>query len=201
MVGMSSRGPYAKGVAKRAEILETALEIIARNGYSGATVKELADAVGLSQNGLLHYFGSKDALFIEILRARDEADSQLDFPVTDDGSSDHVDAIAQLLDHHAKLPGFVQLRARLLNEAAEAGHPSHEFFRERYTLIRTAGADVFRDLQAQGRVRADLDPNTLGVMLFALIDGLQTQWMYAPNDIDMAAEVRQFFAALAPPVV
>lgn len=199
MVGMSSRGPYAKGVAKRAEILETALEIIALNGYSGATVKELAEAVGLSQNGLLHYFGSKDALFTEILRARDEADSKLDFAVADDGSPDLVNGIAQLLDHHAQLPGFVQLRARLLNEAAEPGHPSYEFFRERYALIRTNGGRVFRELQEKGTVRPDLDPDALGVMLFALIDGLQTQWMYAPTEIDMAAEVRQFFAALAPP--
>jgi len=70
------RGPYAKGVAKREEILQTALEIIARDGYSGATVKQIADAVGLSQNGLLHYFGSKDALFTEVLRQRDRADEQ-----------------------------------------------------------------------------------------------------------------------------
>ena len=74
------RGPYAKGKAKRAEILDVALEVIAREGYTGATVKELADAVGLSQNGLLHYFGSKDALFAEILRRRDEiAAIEVDF--------------------------------------------------------------------------------------------------------------------------
>src|SRR6187402_3052279 len=69
---MGTRGPYAKGKAKRAEILDVALEVIARDGYTSATVKHLADAVGLSQNGLLHYFGSKDALFLEILKHRDE---------------------------------------------------------------------------------------------------------------------------------
>lgn len=66
---MAARGPYAKGKAKRAEILDTALRVIAEQGYSGATVKQLADAVGLSQNGLLHYFGSKDNLFLEILES------------------------------------------------------------------------------------------------------------------------------------
>src|SRR6187402_3711968 len=68
------RGSYAKGVAKREEILERALEVIAREGYRGASVKELADAVGLSQAGLLHYFDSKEELFTEILRKRDEVD-------------------------------------------------------------------------------------------------------------------------------
>src|SRR6478736_945527 len=71
---MARRGAYAKGVAKREEILEAALEVIAREGWHGASVKELADAVGLSQAGLLHYFDSKEELFIEIVRKRDEVD-------------------------------------------------------------------------------------------------------------------------------
>ena len=71
---MARRGSYAKGVAKREEILERALEVIAREGYRGASVKELAEAVGLSQAGLLHYFDSKEELFTEILRKRDEVD-------------------------------------------------------------------------------------------------------------------------------
>src|SRR6478736_6791304 len=68
------RGSYAKGVAKREEILERALDVIAAEGYRGASVKVLADAVGLSQAGLLHYFDSKEELFTEILRKRDELD-------------------------------------------------------------------------------------------------------------------------------
>ena len=71
---MAQRGSYAKGVAKREEILATALEVIAREGYRGASVKVLAEAVGLSQAGLLHYFDSKDELFTEILRKRDDLD-------------------------------------------------------------------------------------------------------------------------------
>lgn len=71
---MARRGSYAKGVAKRGEILDAALEVIGRDGYSRATVREIADAVGLSQNGLLHHFGSKERLFVEVLRHRDELD-------------------------------------------------------------------------------------------------------------------------------
>src|SRR5690606_19486752 len=73
--GSGSRGSYAKGVAKREEILTRALEVIAREGYRRASVKELAESVGLSQAGLLHYFGTKDELFVDILRKRDEVDA------------------------------------------------------------------------------------------------------------------------------
>ena len=57
---MAQRGSYAKGVAKREEILERALDVIATEGYDGASVKRIAEAVGLSQAGLLHYFDSKE---------------------------------------------------------------------------------------------------------------------------------------------
>ena len=57
---MAQRGSYAKGVAKREEILERTLDVIATEGYDGASVKRIAEAVGLSQAGLLHYFDSKE---------------------------------------------------------------------------------------------------------------------------------------------
>ncbi|MBS1674133.1 MAG: helix-turn-helix transcriptional regulator, partial [Actinobacteria bacterium] len=72
---MAKRGAYAKGVVKREEILAAALEIVGRLGYRNASVREIADAVGLSPAGLLHYFGTKEELFVEILRARDALDT------------------------------------------------------------------------------------------------------------------------------
>ena len=132
---MASRGPYAKGKAKRAEILDVALEVIARDGYSSATVKHLADAVGLSQNGLLHYFGSKDALFLEILRRRDEV---LAAQVGAQGADFAGDLAARMLraaDDEIATPGVTQLSLRVTGEATEPEHIAHDFFRERYQAI------------------------------------------------------------------
>ncbi|WP_334169192.1 helix-turn-helix domain-containing protein, partial [Timonella senegalensis] len=68
---MAKRGSYAKGAAKKEEILDTALRVIAENGYSKATLKDVADAVGLSQMGVLHHFGTKEELFTQVLAQRD----------------------------------------------------------------------------------------------------------------------------------
>lgn len=191
---MPGRGAYAKGVAKRAEILEAALEIIARNGYSGATVRELADAVGLSQNGLLHYFGSKDALFVEILRRRDEVD-QATYVDERPPSSDVVTDLMEFLRHNSEVPGLVQLYSRLSNEASEPSHPSHEYFRERYEVVRHAQTKAVAALQEQGRLPDDVDPDKLAVILAALADGLQTQWMY-DQSIDMSESIGYLFQLL-----
>lgn len=187
---MSGRGPYAKGVAKRAEILETALQVVAEQGYSGATVKQIADAVGLSQTGMLHYFGSKDALFREILRRRDEID-YASFVNPDDPSAELADHFVDLMRHNAQVPGLVHLYSRLSNESAEPSHPSHDFFQERYEVSRRIGGVAIERLQEQGRVPSDLDPELLSVLLSALADGLQTQWMY-DQSLDMAAHIEYF---------
>jgi AcrR family transcriptional regulator len=192
---MAARGPYAKGVAKREEILSTALRIIATHGYSGATVKQLAEAVGLSPNGLLRYFGSKDALFIEILRRRD--DEALARSAPDQEPHDTADMVAAVA-RNAEVPGLVQLYARLGNEAAEPDHPAHDYFHERYRAIRAMWSRNLRRLQAEGRLVPTVDPEMLAVAASALVDGLQTQRMY-DQELDMPGHLALLLDAFLVP--
>ena len=188
---MAARGPYAKGKAKRAEILDVALDVIARQGYSGATVKELADAVGLSQNGLLHYFGSKDALFAEILRHRDEVTAIQVDAENRDFAEGLADSILAAIDDEISSPGLAQLALRMTGEATEPDHMAHDFFRERYEAIRLVVHDALTRLQADGRLSSDVDPVAVSALVFASWDGLQIQWMY-----DKSIDVRAHMAYL-----
>ena len=188
------RGRYAKGVAKREEILTTALDVIARNGYRRTSVKELADAVGLSQAGLLHYFSSKEELFQEVLRKRDEVDSQ----GISDLSRISIDEYVRFIRHNADVPGLVQLYARLSNEATDPEHPAHAYFVERQRLIRAQFADLIRGRQEAGDAHASLDPDMTATLLVAVTDGLQTQWMLDPQ-IDMAEHIAYLWRLIAQP--
>src|SRR2546422_9248639 len=104
---MASRGPYAKGVAKREEILTAALEVIARHGYRKTSTRELAAAAGLSEAGMLHYFGSKEQLFEAVLRARDEAD------LARVETRDAIDNLTAIGRHNGSGPGRAQLDSTL----------------------------------------------------------------------------------------
>jgi AcrR family transcriptional regulator len=194
--GMSQRGPYAKGVAKRSEILDAALVIIGRDGYSKATLQQLSEEVGLSQMGLLHYFGSKDALITAVLRQKDEVDSALVLAEASASGVEFPDTILSVVEHNIAMSGFVQLFSRLSNEAAESDHPGHDYFRQRYEMARESGAKEFARLAEAGRLQADADPMELSIMLFALMDGLQTQWMYAPDEIAMTKIIRTFLTTV-----
>jgi hypothetical protein len=40
--------------------------------------------------------------------------------------------------------------------------------------------------QQAGEVRSDISPETLVVLIFAMMDGLQIQWLMEPERIDMS---------------
>ena len=50
---------------RRTQILDAAIDVMAKNGSANVTMMEVADAAGLSKGGLAHYFKSKDELFKE----------------------------------------------------------------------------------------------------------------------------------------
>lgn len=193
---MVQRGSYAKGVAKREEILTRALDVIAREGYAGASVKQLAAAVGLSQAGLLHYFDSKDELFTAILRKRDQSDvshfsSSASGTTIDDIREGYVDVIR----HNSEVPGLVQLFSQLATDAASPTHPAHQYFLQRSEGLRGIVTHAVARAQADGNMTTDVDPDTLARIFQAVSDGLQLQWMLEP-DVDMAAIVDALFTAL-----
>jgi AcrR family transcriptional regulator len=188
---MATRGAYAKGVIKREEILEAALAVVAAHGYRRASVREIADAAGLSPAGLLHYFGTKEELFVAILRARDERDEQ------EYVGEDTVESFLAVVRHNAAVPGLVQLYSQLAAEAGDPEHPAHAYFRERTATVEGATIAGVIAAQAAGEIRADLDPAWIIRSLHALADGLQSAWMLDPS-LDMAAEIEQFIALLKP---
>lgn len=198
---MAARGSYAKGVAKREEILTTALEVIARYGYRKTSIRELAAAVGLSQTGLLHYFGTKEELFAEVLRKRDEVDAAAYGMAGDsDGAPsvvipDIIGGMVQVVRHNADVPGLVQLYAQFSTEAAEPGHPARGFFQQRYAEFRRLVSGAIREKQAAGELPPGLDPERIARLLMAASDGLQTQWML-DDSIDMADHIAYLWERL-----
>ncbi|GGL12299.1 AcrR family transcriptional regulator [Curtobacterium luteum] len=188
---MARRGSYAKGIAKREEILSIALDLVAVNGFRRTSIKDIADAVGLTQAGLLHYFDSKDELWVEVLKRRDEIDDAHDWH-----ASDPAALLAAVVRHNAEVPGLVQMFVNLSAAAAtDPEHAAHAYFQQRYETGRTTMARQLREMQGDGRLRPDVDAEALASVMLAVSDGMQIQWLYDPTR-DMAEHV-ELVAALA----
>jgi AcrR family transcriptional regulator len=62
----SARKAKGDGHLRRAEILHAAEAIFVRDGYEGATIRKIADEVGVSSTALYMHFRDKDQILIEI---------------------------------------------------------------------------------------------------------------------------------------
>lgn len=177
---MAQRGSYAKGIAKREEILEIALDLFARKSYDRVSVREIAREAGLSQAGLLHHFSSKEELFLEVLRRRDDRSTD---PAVDPVHS--VDRLIEAVERNAGEPGLVRLFVSMSAESTEEGSLAREFFESRYRYLRDKFAADVRQHQKQGEMSSHLDPDDVASLLIAVADGLQLQWLLEPDRVDM----------------
>lgn len=189
---MARRGSYAKGVARREEILESALDVIGRKGYQNASLKQIAELVGVTPAALLHYFGSKEELFTEVLRKRDEHDGMA--PQTMD-PADGKSAFIDVIRHNTEVPGVVELFSRLSVDAVDPAHPAHQYFLERSERLRESITDSFVH---SAEHRATLDPDTMARVIQAVADGLQLQWMI-DRSVDMPGIIGALMDVLYPP--
>lgn len=189
---MPARGPYAKGLAKREEILDAALELFAQRGYDRTSVREVARQAGLSQAGLLHHFSTKEELFLEVLRRRDDRSTD----PSDEVHTHSVDRLIRAVDRNAGEPGLVRLFVAMSAESAEDQSEARGFFAERYRWLLAEIADDVRAHQEAGDLPSTLDPDDVASLLVAAADGLQIQWLLNPESVDMPARIRSLWEAL-----
>jgi AcrR family transcriptional regulator len=66
--------PLRRNAVRRSQILESAVDVFGAKGFSQSSLAEVAGSVGMTAAGLLHHVKTKEALLIELLALRDEAD-------------------------------------------------------------------------------------------------------------------------------
>ncbi|MHA7247331.1 TetR/AcrR family transcriptional regulator [Arthrobacter tecti] len=186
------RGPYAKGAERREQIIKTATDVFASEGFDGAAMKRVAELVGVREATLFHYFSSKQELLTAVLAERDERVSELA------GSGglglDMLPAVAKRNEQQA---GLTTLYAVASATANDPEHDSHEYFRNRYEELVGTLAEEITELQKAGRVRLDLPAREAARLVIAVFDGVQLQWLYNKS-VDMPEHLRLITNLLRP---
>ncbi|GAA1965484.1 TetR/AcrR family transcriptional regulator [Agromyces allii] len=187
---------YPKGERRRAEIIETAFSVFASDSYRGASMVQIAAAVGISRAGLLHHFPTKESLLAAVLEERDRVNGVRYFEGADpqrDGI-DYFRHLLRLVDANAGQRELVQLFATLSTEAADPGHPAHGYFVDRYRWLEADIDHALGEAASRGLLRPGRDLDGVARDLIALIDGLQIQWLIDPTGIDIGARLRRRLA-------
>lgn len=192
----AKRGPYAKSKQRRESIVQAAYEVFAAHGYRGGSLQDVADTVGMSQTSLLHYFPSKSDLLLAVLHRRDAITGDSN---PRDPEESLADAVVRQARFNETVPGVIELYTVLCAESVTDNHPGLDYFTERYERLRRSYLRAFSALAAEGRLRPGVDPERAAASLIALWDGIQTQWLMAPERIDMAGCLRDYLELLVLP--
>ncbi len=187
-----TRGPYAKTAERRRTILATALEVFAESGFRGASIREIASRVGMTDTGVLHHFGGKGKLLLEVVKQKEDEDSEaLKDPYLRD-----------LVAKNSTRGGTVRLFTRLSAEATDPEHPAHVHFVDRYARVRASISERLARDAAEGKIPSTVDPELAARIMMAVMDGLQIQWLLDPAmEMDVAYNdfIDRYFADKVPP--
>ncbi|QFZ20833.1 TetR/AcrR family transcriptional regulator [Saccharothrix syringae] len=109
-------------------ILDRAAGLFARHGFAHTSLKDLADAVGLSKAGLLHHFPSKEALFqaareMGRVHSQQVLDRVAGLPA---GAARDRRAVELLVDVALDRPGLVALASRAISALGTDEEPDDD---------------------------------------------------------------------------
>lgn len=190
-LGDEDQAGYAAGRRRRAQILVDATQLFARSGYGDTSLRDIAEAVGVSKSTLLHHYATKEALLSAVLMERDDAIRLQDHATTPCRAADLLRGMPAGAAHNAEVePGLIEVYAVLSCEAVPAGHPAHDYFIRRFERSLDYFTEVFRLAQLDGDLPEHRDPEREAIWLIALWDGLQYQWLYDRDAVDVAVQLR-----------
>ncbi|HET8538940.1 MAG TPA: TetR/AcrR family transcriptional regulator [Anaeromyxobacter sp.] len=154
-----SRPPSDGEPEKRRAILHAAVRVFAEKGYHGCRIADVARAAGVAYGLVYHYFRNKDEL-LESVFAEQWAILINALRAIDEGPGTAAEKIAGVygfvFDVFKTAPAAVRV---LILEVTRTPHSlragsTRETFEEAVRLV----ADVVRQGQARGELRADVDP-------------------------------------------
>ncbi len=156
----------------RARILEEAVRLFSRNGYGSTSVREVAEAAGITKPTLYYHFGSKEGLFEALIDHHlTGLEALVGEAVTSAGGVvDRIRTFAKtyLLGAAEEADALRFLLTCSLPDTRDNANPHCGVF-GRVLQIVTPLQDVIRQGVTSGELRRDLDPE---VAVFALVGAL-----------------------------
>lgn len=155
--------------ATRDDVLTVATTEFAEHGYHGCRVDEIAARTRTTKRSIYYHFGSKDALYEEVLERayRQIRDVEATIDVDD---LEPVDALRELagrtFDHHEEHPEFLRLVA--VENLGRARHLASERLRD----VNSPAIATAERILERGRADGSFVRDTTAVELHALISAI-----------------------------
>jgi AcrR family transcriptional regulator len=158
--------------------LDRALQVFWRNGYEGASVADLTQAMGINPPSLYAAFGNKEGLFRKALDRYVEQRTRYWEEAFEEPTARRViehllRGSADFLGNERNPPGCLFVRSAMLCGDAE------EAIRRELTARRTAAETRVRDrlarAQGAGELPAELDPEDYTRYVLTVLEGMSVR--------------------------
>ena len=137
------RGPYRNGIRRREQIIESASVVFAEFGYTGGSIRTIAERVGASPATLIQHFGSKQGLLQAVLDDWDRQTAELLERGGVTGLA-YFEALHELMNFHLQHRALLELFVTMTAEATSRSHPAHDFILSHYAYAHRKWEDQLR---------------------------------------------------------
>ena len=176
---------------RRAELCAAVWRLASREGLEAVTVRGVAEEAGWSTGAVVHYFSDKEDLLLSafqtvadrVSRRLDKLEERTNEPLAL-ARAWLVEGLPLDSDRRAEVRVWFALLGLALTRPALARAQ-----RLTYRAWRGRVAELLRDAQDAGVVRADVDCPAAATALVALVDGLAIQATFEPRAVSGARAV------------
>ena len=185
---LRTRGARKSTPERRQEIVRAAAKTFGTKGYQKGSLIDIAAQVGMTHAGVLHHFGSKEALLIAVLEYRDEEGLETLSGQKMPLGLDLFVHLYRTAAVNAQREGLVQTYAAITGESVTEGHPARSFVISRFTALRGLIEDALR-LVCGSDLPEDICTHA-ATSVIGVMDGIQLQWLLDKEAVDLPEATR-----------
>jgi AcrR family transcriptional regulator len=159
---------------RKAQILEAARTLFARNGYDKVTLDDIAEQVGISRPRIVQIFGSKEKIYLAIAESAYEShpmDRDLAEPMARKDDFEVFYAFAEHILRHTSKQEETEIFKILLYARLREDRFHRIHFQEKDTLMISRLADYVQERVEEGAFQA-MDPRVITYSYQAMVTSL-----------------------------
>jgi AcrR family transcriptional regulator len=183
---------------RREQIAEAALNLVASQGLRGLSMAAVARRVGLVPSGIYRHFKNKDEIIdavLDLLERRLAANVQ----AAREATPDPLDRVKRVLMGHVRIIRQGRAIPRMIfSDDVHVGHPERKG-----RVHRIVGAylgqirEFVREGQQAGRIREDVDPETVALMVIGIVVPGGILWHLTDGGFDVTKHAERAWRILA----
>lgn len=192
---MARKKSLDEGRVPREEILERASLLFYERGYGATSIRDIADAVGISSSTMYHHFANKqDVLYAIVSRfMSDFVDATV--PVLRDTTVSPSERMRRMVRLHIEISDNRRPELLIGNPIRYALDPAQ---REHATGLQVAYHDAVRDTIAEGRQAGEFQVEDVSITTLAILDMLNgiREWFSSSGRLSRAEIIERYTALI-----